>query len=157
MTRVVDRCPSCGVEHDVRVHACEACDTPLRAWCRVHSREIGWLDGPVCPRCAQEAARRPPVPPARRPSAGAGRQPRRVAPTARPHAPPRAPYSVEHHDPLWGQPVLRKTLRIAASSAVGAGVIATTMSGAWTALIVFGCVGFVFGGMLGWLFALDAE
>jgi hypothetical protein len=54
---VVDRCPSCGVEHDVRARECEACDTPLRAWCRVHGREIGWLDGPRCRRCAQEAVR----------------------------------------------------------------------------------------------------
>jgi hypothetical protein len=58
---VVDRCPSCGVEHDVRMHACEACDTPLRPWCRVHGGEMGWLDGPACPRCA-EAAARPPRP-----------------------------------------------------------------------------------------------
>ncbi|HEX5872230.1 MAG TPA: hypothetical protein VFY65_17500 [Longimicrobium sp.] len=58
---VVDRCPSCGVEHDVRVHACEACDTPLRPWCRVHGGEMGWLDGPACPRCA-EAAAPPPRP-----------------------------------------------------------------------------------------------
>jgi hypothetical protein len=55
---VVDRCPSCGVEHEVRTHACEACDTPLRAWCRMHSHETGWLEGPGCRRCAQEAARR---------------------------------------------------------------------------------------------------
>ncbi|HEX6371904.1 MAG TPA: hypothetical protein VF006_23475 [Longimicrobium sp.] len=56
---VVDRCPSCGVEHEVRAHACEACDTPLRAWCRVHGGETGWLDGPACTRCAEDAARPP--------------------------------------------------------------------------------------------------
>lgn len=56
---VVDRCPSCGVEHDVRMHACEACDTPLRPWCRVHGGEMGWLDGPACPRCAEAAAPSP--------------------------------------------------------------------------------------------------
>jgi hypothetical protein len=56
---VVDRCPSCGVEHDVRMHACEACDTPLRPWCRVHGGEMGWLTGPACPRCAEDAARPP--------------------------------------------------------------------------------------------------
>lgn len=55
---VVDRCPSCGVEHDLRVQECEACDTPLRSWCRVHGEEIGWLDGPGCDRCAEDAARR---------------------------------------------------------------------------------------------------
>lgn len=62
---VVDRCPSCGVEHEVRAHACEACATPLRAWCRVHGRETGWLDGAACARCAEETARTPrpmPVP-----------------------------------------------------------------------------------------------
>jgi hypothetical protein len=53
---VVDRCPSCGVEHEVRTHACEACDTPLRPWCRVHGREIDWMDGAACPRCAEDAA-----------------------------------------------------------------------------------------------------
>ena len=57
---VVDRCPSCGVEHGVPMRECEACDTPLRPWCRVHGREIGWLDGPRCLRCAQEEARRTP-------------------------------------------------------------------------------------------------
>lgn len=62
---VVDRCPSCGVEHDVRVHACEACDTPLRPWCRVHGGEMGWLDGPSCPRCAEVAARPPRPAPAK--------------------------------------------------------------------------------------------
>jgi hypothetical protein len=57
---VVERCPSCGVEHDVSVDSiCEACDTPLRAWCRAHSRETGWLDEPACDRCAKEDAPRP--------------------------------------------------------------------------------------------------
>jgi hypothetical protein len=55
---VIDRCPICGVEHDARARACEACDTPLRAWCRVHSRDIGWLDDAACARCAEDAARR---------------------------------------------------------------------------------------------------
>lgn len=57
MTHVVNRCPSCGVEHDASADSfCEACGTPLRAWCRAHSREAGWLDGPACDRCAKEAA-----------------------------------------------------------------------------------------------------
>lgn len=57
---VVARCPRCGVEHDVSAGAvCEACHTPLRPWCRAHGRETGWLDGPACPRCAEEAARPP--------------------------------------------------------------------------------------------------
>jgi hypothetical protein len=56
----VERCPSCGVEHDVSADSiCGACDTPLRAWCRAHSREAGWLDGPACDRCAKEAAPAP--------------------------------------------------------------------------------------------------
>jgi hypothetical protein len=69
MTHVVERCPSCGVEHDVSVAgACEACHEPLRYWCRRHGRDAGWLAGPACPRCAEEAAR--PRPAATR-SAGA--------------------------------------------------------------------------------------
>jgi hypothetical protein len=57
MKHVAERCPRCGVEHDVQVHECEACHTPLRYWCRVHGRETGWLEGPACARCAEEAAR----------------------------------------------------------------------------------------------------
>jgi hypothetical protein len=64
---VVDRCPSCGVEHDVRGGACEACCTPLRPWCRAHGRETGWLDGPACARCAEEAVRPRPAPSTRMP------------------------------------------------------------------------------------------
>jgi hypothetical protein len=58
MTHVVERCPDCGVEHDVSpAGACEACHEPLRYWCRRHGRDAGWLAGPDCPRCAEEAAR----------------------------------------------------------------------------------------------------
>ncbi|HEX8392620.1 MAG TPA: hypothetical protein VF665_09720, partial [Longimicrobium sp.] len=67
MKRVIERCPNCGVEHDDAVGgACEVCGTSLRFWCRVHSKEIGWLDSAECPRCAAEATARPapPVPPA---------------------------------------------------------------------------------------------
>lgn len=57
MGRVVQRCPSCGVEHDAAdAAACEACGTPLRAWCPRHGRETGWLASSACPRCAEEAA-----------------------------------------------------------------------------------------------------
>lgn len=59
---VVERCPSCGVEHDDRADECDACGGALRYWCRVHGREAGWLHGPACPRCAEEAARRGRVP-----------------------------------------------------------------------------------------------
>lgn len=75
MKRVIERCPNCGVEHDdPKGGACEVCGTPLRFWCRVHSKEIGWLDAPACPRCAEEAARPAPpphpapAPPPRRPA-----------------------------------------------------------------------------------------
>jgi hypothetical protein len=65
---VVDRCPRCGVENDPSADSvCEACDTPLRAWCRVHGRETGWLDGPGCQRCAEDAARRRASPSSRMP------------------------------------------------------------------------------------------
>jgi hypothetical protein len=50
--RVVERCPTCGVEHETLGDGtCEACGTPLQVWCRTHSREIGWLAGDECPRC----------------------------------------------------------------------------------------------------------
>ncbi|HYR07771.1 MAG TPA: hypothetical protein VEQ60_08375 [Longimicrobium sp.] len=64
---VVERCPRCGVEHDVRVQECEACHAPLRYWCRAHGRETGWLDDPACARCAQEAVRLRPAPSMRMP------------------------------------------------------------------------------------------
>jgi hypothetical protein len=64
---VVERCPTCGVEHDLSDAAeCEACHTPLRPWCRRHSRDTGWLDGPACPRCADEATPPPTSSPPRR-------------------------------------------------------------------------------------------
>jgi hypothetical protein len=73
MTHVVERCPSCGLEHDVsEAGACEACQAPLRYWCRRHGRDAGWLAGADCPRCAEEAAR--PAPPLRpAPGVAAGR------------------------------------------------------------------------------------
>jgi hypothetical protein len=93
MTHVVERCPSCGVEHD-RSHSvgCEACGTALRPWCRRHSREAGWLDGPACPRCAEEAVRTAAMPRGRAvaaaaPFAAAG--PDGAKPTAWPGRSPR--------------------------------------------------------------------
>lgn len=54
--QVVQRCPGCGVEHDVSAAgACEACHARLRYWCRRHGAEAGWLPTPACPRCAQGA------------------------------------------------------------------------------------------------------
>lgn len=70
MSKVVDRCPSCGVEHDHPVYECEACGSDVRFWCRTHSRDIGWLETDVCPRCPPTAARpRPPRPVAAPPPA----------------------------------------------------------------------------------------
>ena len=90
MKRVVERCPSCGVEHDdFPADGCEACGTALRYWCRTHSREVGWLETPECRRCAEEAARpRPaPRPPASRPAPRTGKS-RRRAPQPPPVRPP---------------------------------------------------------------------
>jgi hypothetical protein len=65
MTHVVERCPSCGVEHEgLQASVCEACHAPLRYWCRRHGRDAGWLQDPACPRCVQEAALPRPLAPA---------------------------------------------------------------------------------------------
>jgi hypothetical protein len=54
--QVVQRCPGCGVEHDVTAPgACEACHARLRYWCRRHGAETGWLPTSACPRCAEGA------------------------------------------------------------------------------------------------------
>ncbi len=86
MSRIIARCPNCGVEHDdARIVECEVCGTTLRNWCRVHSAEIGWLSGPECPRCAAELeARR--TPPRRTPPAAPVPTPR---PAPRPEPPRR--------------------------------------------------------------------
>ena len=100
VTRVIERCPTCGVEHETPGDGtCEACGTPLRAWCRTHSRDIGWLKGSACDRCVEEEAvrsarlRRYAVPveqPGARPTPPAGPPPvapragHRVAPERRP-------------------------------------------------------------------------
>jgi hypothetical protein len=56
MKRIVERCPSCGVEHDEQVHECEACGSAVRHWCRTHSGEVGWLESRLCVRCEEEEA-----------------------------------------------------------------------------------------------------
>jgi hypothetical protein len=101
--RVVERCPTCGVEHETLGDGtCEACGTPLRVWCRTHSREIGWLAGDECPRCppahahvgprgravAHAPAPEPAVSPAPPPSVDATRPAYRVT---EPPPPPAAP------------------------------------------------------------------
>jgi hypothetical protein len=104
MKRVIERCPNCGVEHDdPKGGACEVCGTTLRFWCRVHSKEIGWLDSATCPRCAAEAAR--PVPPPRAPAAPPPAAPRSPAPAPTPPprrpAPTPPPARVEADEPAW--------------------------------------------------------
>jgi hypothetical protein len=111
---VVDRCPSCGVEHDVRVDACEACHTPLRYWCRAHGHETGWLKGPACARCAEEAARAPaPAPPPTRAP---------VRPTPGPKTPPAPAPAPEPRfvAPARGRP-LREVLGDSGTASGGAG------------------------------------
>lgn len=81
MSKVVDRCPSCGVEHDHPVHECEACGSDVRFWCRTHSREIGWLESGVCPRCPPGVARPRPPKPAPPPAAA----PTPAPPVSRPY------------------------------------------------------------------------
>jgi len=103
--RVIDRCPNCGVEHDdARGGTCEVCGTTLRFWCRVHSREIGWLNAPECPRCAAEAAAPPARPAPPRPAPPRAPAPPAERPTViRPRRP--APPVAEPEPPAWsGEP-----------------------------------------------------
>jgi hypothetical protein len=100
MKRVIERCPNCGVEHDdPKGGACEVCGTQLRYWCRLHGKEIGFLDSPACPRCAAEAAR--PTPPPRAPAPPPPPpRPREVPPAPPPRRP--APTRVEPEEvPPW--------------------------------------------------------
>lgn len=111
MKRVIERCPNCGVEHDdPKGGACEVCGTTLRFWCRVHSKDIGWLETEACPRCAAEFSRTTTTPSAAPPPAA----PTRTAPLPRrpstppPAPPPRreeAPPRVEREEPpAWREP-----------------------------------------------------
>lgn len=69
MKHVVVRCPGCGAEGGVVWDACEGCGNQLRSWCRLHSREIGWLDGIACVRCLEADMRfTPPQPPVQAPA-----------------------------------------------------------------------------------------
>jgi len=110
--RVVERCPTCGVEHDdYAAEGCEACGTALRYWCRAHSREAGWLETPECRRCAEEAVRPTPAP---RPRAAPPVHPplapmRPPAPARAPELPPRP---VRSGSPAWAdrdEPVVHVT------------------------------------------------
>ena len=94
MKRVVQRCPSCGVEYDEPIAGpCEVCGTAVRYWCRVHGPEIGFMDTAACPRCAAEAAR--PAPPPRPPAAPPSRAPR---------PPRRAPVETVEVEAPWAEP-----------------------------------------------------
>lgn len=70
---VVVRCPGCGADGGVVLHACETCGNQLRFWCRLHSKEIGWLEGDACVRCVEAAMRY--TPPVRVPEDGAAPAP----------------------------------------------------------------------------------
>jgi hypothetical protein len=89
---VVERCTSCGVEHEAsHVGPCEVCGGELRYWCARHRGDAGWLEGPECPLCAREtAARRAPPPPPPAPAPRVERRPSTRSPTRAPAGlPPR--------------------------------------------------------------------
>lgn len=133
---VVERCPSCGVEHDVSADSlCEACDTPLRAWCRAHSRETGWLDGPACARCAKEDAPRPAAAPptASLPAAAVPAVVRPApAPESRFTSPPPKPPSVR---PPLGRPL--REIRRDRDAGRGRGLGGTVKRGLGVVAVVF--------------------
>jgi hypothetical protein len=146
VSRVIARCPNCGVEHDDATGGpCEVCGTTLRFWCRLHGAETGWLDSPECPRCAAEAeARRSrPVPP---PAAPPRRRRTRVE---RPYAPPaERPFAPPGRDP---RDVLREGAEDLRPYVVAGGAVAGRMIRALFAVvrnvIVFGIVGAIVGGV----------
>jgi hypothetical protein len=142
VTRVIERCPSCGVEHETPVvGGCEACGTALRHWCRTHSREIGWLGSPACERCAQEARRPTPRPPRRSRIApfaarGVRRHLRLAVPPRAPELPASAPPdpavrgdpALYHAPTLTGRnaglPVVRTCILVLIAGVAGAGLLA---------------------------------
>lgn len=128
MSNVIERCPNCGVEHELTHKGpCEVCGSDLRFWCQRHSKEIGWLDGPACKRCATEAARvrrAPPSPPVRAPRTRSPvperRPPRRPASTtARDAAADWLPHVASHGGSLALR-LLKAALVIIRSAVVGA-------------------------------------
>jgi hypothetical protein len=151
MKHVVERCPSCGVEHEAPGDGrCEACGEALRPWCRRHGRDIGWLREPACPRCAAEAAHPAPAPrpPVRPAPVRAPVPPRPEAPVRPPPPPPTAwPGGRSPREILRGpapSPALREKAEADAAARQGRSVSAffTTAIGA-----VMG--GWVLGWMLG--------
>jgi hypothetical protein len=133
------------VEHDARADACEVCDSTLRYWCRAHSREIGWLEGPGCHRCAEEAAP-PPTrtrlasgPPAKpSPTGGApAKAPARPPPPAPAKSPPLLSEFIDEDTPgsgeraalhatraprahLWGEALTQAAVKTACGAVAGA-------------------------------------
>jgi hypothetical protein len=86
---VVERCPNCGVEHEVsHTGPCEVCGSELRYWCQRHSRDTGWLSGVQCPLCLREAELRAAAPPPAPPRVEL-RRPAPAAPVPRGARPPR--------------------------------------------------------------------
>lgn len=154
MKRVVERCPNCGVEHDEpKGGECEVCGTPLRFWCRVHGKEIGWLDAAECPRCVAEAQARaaPPAPP-RVPPPRAPRRTVEAPPPSRPRIVfdrPAPPYA--GRDP---RDVLREGAEdMAPYMAAGAGFAVLLVRALFAVIrqvIGWGVLGGIAGGVIGY-------
>ena len=133
MSLVIERCPNCGVEHELTHKGpCEVCGSDLRFWCRRHSKDIGWLSGPRCERCAMEAARpRPaPSPPPR---------PRTPAPPRRP--PHREPITARREPPDW-RPHAARGGAVAWRMVKAALVIARSV---FVGALLFGIAGAIYG------------
>jgi hypothetical protein len=106
MTRVVERCATCGVEHEARVDECEACGGALRYWCRSHSRALGWLQTAECHGCVEETARLAPRPAPAPPRTPAPRKAPARAPAPAPARVRRPPSRTPARPaPLVGTPV----------------------------------------------------
>lgn len=147
MSQVVERCPSCGVEHESGGGCCEACGAALRPWCRRHGRETGWLPGPDCPRCAQEAAR----PPAARARATAPAPPPSAA-TSGPFPPEPSPWPGRSpREILRGGPTPREPAKPAvhASPDPVRKVDQNSISYAIGEVLGTGLVGWIIGAVLG--------
>jgi hypothetical protein len=156
VTRVVERCPNCGVEHDDPVGGeCEVCGTKLRYWCRVHGPQIGFMDTAACPRCAAEAAR--PTPPPRAPAPTRRPAPTRAEPEDAPWTPP------PPARPRWGGREPRVVLRegaeeLAPYAAAGAGFAVRVVRGLFAfvrTVLGWGLFGAVAGG--GYAYYVGAE
>jgi len=159
MSRVVARCPNCGVENDdARGGPCEVCGTTLRFWCRVHGAETGWLDSPECPRCAAEeqarrsrpAPRPAPSPAPARPTPPPGparwrrRAPAERVAAERPYAAPPEPARDPREMLREGAEELRPY--VVAGAGVAGRLIRATFA-VIRSVIVFGVLGAIVGGV----------